>query len=234
MAVHLQQSSMVKTTSHEEDRSSHVTHRFMLAHGNFGGAWVWAEFERELSSRGHTVYALDLPWERDPETGQVPGISDQAQHIKDLISSRQLKGVVLVGASNGGLPVIQVSAGAQVSCPLRCVFSRKPKPVPTRGTRENALEWCRNARFTLCSSVLECYNCHEWRKLVTRCPRSDIEAVHTAGSGNRWLLHQRSCGWCARSKEAVLSGEKLLRLSSCCCCCTACSQVNKYHIGVML
>ena len=78
------------------------------------------------------MYALDLPWERNPETGQVPGISDQAQHIKDLISSRQLKEVVLVGASNGGLPVIQVSAGARMSCPLRCVCTRKPERVPTR------------------------------------------------------------------------------------------------------
>jgi len=65
------------------------------------------------------VYALDLEWERNPQTGRLPGIREQAQQTEELITSRHLKDVVLVGASNGGVPVMQVVAGALILCALR-------------------------------------------------------------------------------------------------------------------
>ena len=89
----------------------HGVRTFVLIHGNMVGGWVWAELQQELASRGHRVYALDLQWQPCAQTGQLPGLQEHVQQIKHLITQYQLSDVVLVGASYGGVPVMQAAAG---------------------------------------------------------------------------------------------------------------------------
>lgn len=80
--------------------------RFVIVHGGFGGGWEWTEVARELRSRGHEVFTPTLTGmgERS-HLGPHVGL---ATHVKDVVAVLEyenLWGVVLCGASYGGMAV---------------------------------------------------------------------------------------------------------------------------------
>ena len=78
---------------------------FVLIHGAYQGGWIWKPVVEQLIAEKHRVFApsLDGCGER---RGQVrAGITTErhAAEIADLLFYEDLKAVVLVGTSNGGM-----------------------------------------------------------------------------------------------------------------------------------
>jgi pimeloyl-ACP methyl ester carboxylesterase len=84
---------------------------YVLVHGSYQGGWIWQKVANRLRAAGHQVYAptLDGCAER---TGQVrPGITTetQAEEVARLLFYEDLRGVVLVGTSSGGMVACRVA-----------------------------------------------------------------------------------------------------------------------------
>jgi pimeloyl-ACP methyl ester carboxylesterase len=84
---------------------------YVLVHGSYQGGWIWKPVANRLRAAGHHVYAptLDGCGERK---GQVrPGITteSQADEIAQFLFYEDLKDVVLVGTSSGGMVVCRVA-----------------------------------------------------------------------------------------------------------------------------
>jgi pimeloyl-ACP methyl ester carboxylesterase len=84
---------------------------YVLVHGSYQGGWIWQRVGERLRAAGHQVYApsLDGCAER---TGAVrPGITTetQADEVAKLLFYEDLKEVVLVGTSSGGMVVCRVA-----------------------------------------------------------------------------------------------------------------------------
>jgi pimeloyl-ACP methyl ester carboxylesterase len=84
---------------------------FVLVHGAWHGAWCWKKVVPELTRRGHTVAAPDLPGLGDDRTpaGGVT-LEDYAKRIA-MVLDAQPERSVLVGHSMGG---IAISAAAEL------------------------------------------------------------------------------------------------------------------------
>ena len=79
----------------------------VLIHGAFHGGWCWRDVARRLRGEGHEVFAPTLTGlgERGHLIG--PGV-DLDTHIADIVNvieAEELRDVVLVGHSYGGMPV---------------------------------------------------------------------------------------------------------------------------------
>jgi pimeloyl-ACP methyl ester carboxylesterase len=84
---------------------------FVLVPGFWLGAWAWREVATELRAAGHEVYPLTLTGLADRSHLAGPGI-DLDTHTADivrLIEAEELRDVVLVGHSGGGMPVAQAA-----------------------------------------------------------------------------------------------------------------------------
>ncbi|MDP6708198.1 MAG: alpha/beta hydrolase [Alphaproteobacteria bacterium] len=87
---------------------------FVLIHGSYQGGWIWQPVARRLGAQGHQVYAptLDGCAER---AGQLrPGITveSQAAEIAQMLFYEDLRDVVLVGTSSGGMVLAKVAEEA--------------------------------------------------------------------------------------------------------------------------
>lgn len=85
---------------------------YVLVHGAWHGGWVWKNVAKRISSLGHTVYAPSLTGLGDRRHLYRSGI-DLAVHVEDivqLIEYEDLKDVVLVGWSYGGMVISDVLA----------------------------------------------------------------------------------------------------------------------------
>jgi pimeloyl-ACP methyl ester carboxylesterase len=83
----------------------------VLVHGAWGGAWIWRRVLAPLRAAGHEVHAVTLTGdgERAHLRTQVrePGVTLQT-HIADvvgLVQAEELRDIVLVGHSYGGMVV---------------------------------------------------------------------------------------------------------------------------------
>jgi pimeloyl-ACP methyl ester carboxylesterase len=83
----------------------------VLVHGAWGGAWIWRRILAPLRAAGHEVHAVTLTGdgERAHLRTQVcePGVTLQT-HIADvvgLVQAEELRDIVLVGHSYGGMVV---------------------------------------------------------------------------------------------------------------------------------
>jgi pimeloyl-ACP methyl ester carboxylesterase len=85
--------------------------RFVLVHGAWSGGWAWRKFGKLLQDRGHEVHRATLTGQGErahlarPET-------DLDTHIRDvtaLIDFEELRDIVLVGHSYGGMVVTGVA-----------------------------------------------------------------------------------------------------------------------------
>lgn len=110
----------------------------ILLHGAFRGGWCWRDVVPLLEAAGHDVHAPTL-------TGSEPGLapadrpevslSTWIDDVQRLMSADDLRDVVLVGHSQGGV-VALATAGADSSRVDRLVLL--DAPVPAYG--ESALE----------------------------------------------------------------------------------------------
>ncbi|MDM4718508.1 alpha/beta hydrolase [Micromonospora sp. WMMA1363] len=84
---------------------------FVLVPGFWLGGWVWQEVTADLRGRGHDVYPVTLTGvaERDHLAGPEVGLETHTRDVVRLIETADLRDVVLVGHSGGGLPVTQAA-----------------------------------------------------------------------------------------------------------------------------
>jgi pimeloyl-ACP methyl ester carboxylesterase len=87
---------------------------YVLIHGAWFGGWVWKGTAAALRADGHTVYAPSLTGLGDRRHLLRPGINldTHSDDIVNLITDEELRDVVLVGWSYGGMVVGNVLARA--------------------------------------------------------------------------------------------------------------------------
>src|SRR5438309_8488871 len=80
---------------------------FVLVHGSYQGGWIWQPAANRLCAAGHTVYAPSLDGCAERKHSLRPGITTetQAAEIADLLFYEDLRDVVMVGTSSGGMAV---------------------------------------------------------------------------------------------------------------------------------
>lgn len=78
---------------------------FVLIHGAYQGGWIWKLVAARLRGDGHLVYAPTLDGCGERAAQLRPGITTetQAEEVAGFLWSEDLRGVVLVGASAGGM-----------------------------------------------------------------------------------------------------------------------------------
>lgn len=87
---------------------------FVLVHGAWHGGWCWVRVARLLREAGHIVYTPTLTGLGDRVHLARPEV-DLALHVQDivgLLEMEELKRVVLVGASYGGMVITGVAGRA--------------------------------------------------------------------------------------------------------------------------
>ncbi len=83
----------------------------VLVHGAWGGAWIWRRVLGPLRAAGHEVHAVTLTGDGERAHLRRADISLQ-DHIDDvlgLICAEELRNVVLVGHSYGGMVITGVA-----------------------------------------------------------------------------------------------------------------------------
>lgn len=84
---------------------------FVLVPGFWLGAWAWRDVTAALRADGHEVYPLTLTGAAERSHLATPGV-DLDTHTTDivrLLEVEDLRDVVLVGHSGGGMPVSQAA-----------------------------------------------------------------------------------------------------------------------------
>ncbi|BET69112.1 hypothetical protein ASA1KI_40300 [Opitutales bacterium ASA1] len=84
---------------------------FVIVHGAWGGGWAFREVEKLLRADGHQVHRITLTGQGERAHLASPEI-DLDLHIQDVVSTlefEELKNVVLVGHSYGGMVITGVA-----------------------------------------------------------------------------------------------------------------------------
>jgi pimeloyl-ACP methyl ester carboxylesterase len=78
---------------------------FVLIHGAYQGGWVWQRVAPRLVAGGHMVFAPSLDGCAERRHAVRPGISTETHgaEIAELLFFEDLRDVVLVGTSSGGM-----------------------------------------------------------------------------------------------------------------------------------
>lgn len=78
---------------------------FVLIHGSYQGGWIWKPVATRLRRDGHLVFAPSLDGCGERAAQQRPGITTdtQAAEVAGFLWSEDLRDVILVGASSGGM-----------------------------------------------------------------------------------------------------------------------------------
>ncbi|MFD0823481.1 alpha/beta fold hydrolase, partial [Micromonospora zhanjiangensis] len=84
---------------------------FVLVPGFWLGAWAWREVTAGLRAHGHEVHPLTLTGVADRAhlAGPEVGLKTHTEDIVRVVETEELRDVVLVGHSGGGMPVAQVA-----------------------------------------------------------------------------------------------------------------------------
>ena len=84
---------------------------FVLVHGAFHGGWCWDDVVARLEAAGHTAHAPTLFGlaERADTAGRTVSLRDHVEEVVTLIEQADLRDVVLVGHSLGGMVVTAVA-----------------------------------------------------------------------------------------------------------------------------
>ena len=84
---------------------------YVLIHGSYQGGWIWQHVANQLRAAGHLVYAptLDGCGERKGTVRAGITTETQADEIAQLLFYEDLKEVVLVGTSSGGMVACRVA-----------------------------------------------------------------------------------------------------------------------------
>jgi pimeloyl-ACP methyl ester carboxylesterase len=80
---------------------------FVIVHGGFGGGWEWQAFAPLLEAAGHRVYRPTLTGagERAHLASPAVDLDTHIQDVANVLVYEDLREVVLLGHSYGGLPV---------------------------------------------------------------------------------------------------------------------------------
>jgi len=84
---------------------------FVLVHGSYQGGWIWQPVAKRLRAAGHEVYAptLDGCAERKDQVRAGITTETHADEVAQLLFYEDLRDVVLVGTSSGGMVVCRVA-----------------------------------------------------------------------------------------------------------------------------
>jgi pimeloyl-ACP methyl ester carboxylesterase len=84
---------------------------FVLAHGSWCGGWCWSRVADRLGAKGHSVYALSFTGmgDRSHLISRDITIDTFVEDLIQIIISKELTKVVLVGHSFGGVPISGVA-----------------------------------------------------------------------------------------------------------------------------
>lgn len=84
---------------------------FGPVHGSYQGGWIWQHVATRLRAAGHTVYAPTLDGCAERRHELRPGIdtTTHATEIAELLFFEDLRDVVLVGTSSGGMVVCRAA-----------------------------------------------------------------------------------------------------------------------------
>jgi pimeloyl-ACP methyl ester carboxylesterase len=87
---------------------------FVLVHGAYQGGWIWKPVAERLRAAGHLVYAptLDGCAERHDQIRPGITVATHAHEIARLLFYEDLRDVVLVGTSSGGMVIIKAAEQA--------------------------------------------------------------------------------------------------------------------------
>lgn len=80
---------------------------YVLIHGSFQGGWIWRPTADALRAAGHTVFTPTLEGCGERKVNLRPGITvtSVATELAEMFFYEDLRDVVLVGTSSGGLVV---------------------------------------------------------------------------------------------------------------------------------
>ncbi|HEX7787381.1 MAG TPA: alpha/beta hydrolase [Methylomirabilota bacterium] len=96
---------------------------YVLVHGAYQGSWIWKPVVERLRAAGHSVHAPTLDGCAERRHGVRPGITTgtHAREVAGLLFYEDLREVVLVGTSAGGM-VICLAAELAADRLARLVF----------------------------------------------------------------------------------------------------------------
>ena len=108
---------------------------YILVSGLWIGAWAWREVTRSLRAAGHEVYPLTLTGVADRSHLLSPD-TDLTTHIEDIVSLAEfedLRDIILVGHSYGGMPVS--AAALHLRDRIKAVVYVESGPLPEGSTQ---------------------------------------------------------------------------------------------------
>ena len=84
---------------------------YVLIHGAYQGGWIWKHVAQGLRSAGHAVYAptLDGCAERRDQIRSGITVTTHADEVARLLFYEDLRGVLLVGTSSGGMVICKAA-----------------------------------------------------------------------------------------------------------------------------
>ena len=87
----------------------------VLVHGAYQGGWIWQRVVARLTAGGHRVFAPSLDGCAERRQTLRPGITTETHgaEIADLLFFEDLRDVVLVGTSSGGMVVCSAAERAR-------------------------------------------------------------------------------------------------------------------------
>lgn len=108
---HISHSAAPEQEKPMESMKPSLSRTYVLVHGSFVGAWCWSRVVPELEAAGHEVHAPALTGvgERADEATPQVGLLAHIDQITRLIEANDLRDVVLVGHSYGGMVVAGVA-----------------------------------------------------------------------------------------------------------------------------
>lgn len=88
---------------------------FVLIHGSYQGGWIWQRVASRLRARGHLVYAPTLDGCAERKHALRPGITTEthAAEITEILFYEDLRDVVMVGTSSGGMVLCRAAESAR-------------------------------------------------------------------------------------------------------------------------
>jgi pimeloyl-ACP methyl ester carboxylesterase len=88
---------------------------YVLLHGAYQGGWIWQHVTPHLRAAGHAVFAPTLDGCAERRHALRPGIDteSQAAEVAEMLFFEDLKDIVLVGTSCGGMVACRVAEVAR-------------------------------------------------------------------------------------------------------------------------
>ena len=86
-----------------------MSHTFVLMHGAWHGGWAWNGVAQQLRLAGHTVLQPTAPGLGPDDDPAGVSLADVADHLVAYVENQDLRDVVLVGHSWGGMVLSAVA-----------------------------------------------------------------------------------------------------------------------------